>query len=77
MVERKIFEEIRFCTYRDVEGFFEKYFKGKDWTRRALDVYEAMKDRHVDGIWTDLPNPYLILRRFLSMLGGNSIDAKV
>ena len=57
MVERKIFEEIRFCTYRDVEGFFEKYFKGKDWTRRALDVYEAMKDRHVDGIWTDLPNP--------------------
>ncbi|KAN0073910.1 hypothetical protein V8E54_007847 [Elaphomyces granulatus] len=57
VVERKIFEEIRFCTYRDVEGFFEKYFEGKEWTRRALDVYEAMKDRHVDGMWTDLPNP--------------------
>ena len=57
MVERKVFEEIRFCTYRDVEGFFEKYFEGKDWTRRAFDVYEAMKDRHVDGMWTDLPNP--------------------
>ncbi|KAH7038964.1 FunK1 protein kinase [Macrophomina phaseolina] len=56
-VERKVFEEIRFCTYRDVEGFFEKYFEGKDWTRRALDIYKAMKERHVDGAWTDLPDP--------------------
>ena len=57
VVERKVFEEIRLCTYRDVEGFFEKYFEGKNWTRRALDVYEAMKDRHVEGAWTDIPNP--------------------
>lgn len=57
VVERKIFEEIRCCTYRDVEGFFEKYFEGKAWTRRALDVYDAMKDRHVGGAWTDLPDP--------------------
>ncbi|KAN0071182.1 hypothetical protein V8E54_010613 [Elaphomyces granulatus] len=57
VVEQKVFEEIRFCTYRDVDGFFEKYFEGKDWTRRAFDIYEAMKDRHVDGTWTDLPNP--------------------
>lgn len=56
-VERKVFEEIRFCTYRDVEGFFEKYFEGKNWTRRALDIFEATKDRHVDGVWTDLPDP--------------------
>jgi hypothetical protein len=27
VVERKVFEEIRFC---DVEGFFQKYFEGKD-----------------------------------------------
>ncbi|KAM4061091.1 kinase [Hirsutella rhossiliensis] len=57
VVERKVFEEIRFCTYRDVEGFFEKYFEGKDWTRRALDAYEAMKDHHADGEWADLPDP--------------------
>ncbi|KAH8751100.1 hypothetical protein F5883DRAFT_472292 [Diaporthe sp. PMI_573] len=57
VVERKVFEEIRFCAYRDVGGFFEKYFEGKDWTRHALDVYEATKDRHVDGAWTDLPDP--------------------
>ncbi|PHH90114.1 hypothetical protein CDD83_4460 [Cordyceps sp. RAO-2017] len=57
LVERKVFEEIKICTYRDVEGFFEKYFEGKNWTRRALDVYKATKDRHVDGTWTDLPDP--------------------
>jgi Fungal protein kinase len=53
-VEGKVFEEIRFCTYRNVERFFEKYFEGKDWTRRALGVYEAIKDQHVNGVWTDL-----------------------
>ncbi|KAM4062554.1 hypothetical protein HRG_011264 [Hirsutella rhossiliensis] len=57
VVEKKVFEEIRLCTYRDVEGFFEKYFEGKDWTRRALDTYEEMKDHHVDGEWTDIPDP--------------------
>jgi hypothetical protein len=57
LVERKVFEEIRFCTYRDVEGFFEKYFEGKDWTRRASKAYEAVKDRHVNGAWTGLPDP--------------------
>ncbi|KJZ71102.1 hypothetical protein HIM_09521 [Hirsutella minnesotensis 3608] len=57
LVERKVFEEIRFCTYRDVEGFFEKYFDRKDWSCRALDVYEATKDRHVDGAWSDFPDP--------------------
>ncbi|KAF2459673.1 hypothetical protein BDY21DRAFT_338901 [Lineolata rhizophorae] len=57
VVERKVFEEIRFCTHREVGGFFEKYFEAKDWARRALDVYKAIKDRHVDGVWTDLPNP--------------------
>ncbi|KJZ70353.1 hypothetical protein HIM_10244 [Hirsutella minnesotensis 3608] len=57
LVERKVFEEIRFCTYRDVEGFFEKYFDRQEWTRRALDVYEATKDRHVDGAWSDFPDP--------------------
>ena len=57
LVEPRIFQEIRPCTYRGVTGFFEKYFERKDWTCCPLDVYEAMKDRHVNGIWTDLPSP--------------------
>ncbi|PHH74487.1 hypothetical protein CDD82_4907 [Ophiocordyceps australis] len=57
LVEKRIFEEIRLCTFRDVEGFFEKYFEGKDWTRRALDTYEAAKGLHIDGAWTGFPDP--------------------
>lgn len=59
LVEQKVFEEIKNCTYRDVEGSFEKYFEGKDWTRRALDVYKVMKDRHVDDVLTGPPDPPL------------------
>jgi hypothetical protein len=44
VIERKVFKEIRFYIYHDVEVFFKKYFKRKDWTRRALDIYRAIKD---------------------------------
>ncbi|KEF50785.1 uncharacterized protein A1O9_13163, partial [Exophiala aquamarina CBS 119918] len=57
LVKKKIFEEIRSCTYREVGGFFQKYFEGKDWTPRTLDIYRAIKGRHKDGRWTDFPNP--------------------
>lgn len=59
MVERKVFEEIKLCTYRDVEGVFDKYFeeKEKDWTCRAFDIYKNMKDWYVGGEWTNLPDP--------------------
>jgi hypothetical protein len=40
-----------------VEGFFSKYFEGKDWTERTKEIYRAVQDRHVDGRWTDFPNP--------------------
>ncbi|KAL9123118.1 MAG: hypothetical protein Q9187_000331 [Circinaria calcarea] len=57
LVEQKVFEEIKDCTYRDVEGFFEKYFEGKDWTHRALDVIKAMKNQHIDNVLTGFPDP--------------------
>jgi hypothetical protein len=56
-VEERVFEEIKDCTYRDVEGFFSKYFEGKDWTERTKEIYRAVQDRHMDGRWTDFPNP--------------------
>lgn len=36
LVEGRVFEEIRGCTYQNVEGFFSKYFEGKPWTERTL-----------------------------------------
>ncbi|KAL9121789.1 MAG: hypothetical protein Q9187_001654 [Circinaria calcarea] len=56
-VEARVLEEIKDCTYRDVDGFFTKYFEGKHWTERTEQVYDAVKVRYVDGKWTDFPNP--------------------
>jgi hypothetical protein len=33
-VDARVFEEIQGCTYRDVQGFYKKYFEGKGWTDR-------------------------------------------
>ena len=52
-----IFHEIKRCTYRNVGGFFSKYFEGKQWSERSKEIYNATKDRHVDGRWTDFPDP--------------------
>lgn len=57
LVEARIFEEIRECTYRDVGGFFFKYFENKDWTEQTKKIYRAVQDRHVNNRWTDFPDP--------------------
>jgi hypothetical protein len=55
--KKMVFEEIRFYTYCDMEGFFEKYFERKNWTCYALDIFAAMKDRHINNTWIDIPDP--------------------
>lgn len=57
LVEARIFEEIRECTYRNVGRFYTKYFDGKDWTERTKEIYRVVQDRHVDGRWADFPDP--------------------
>lgn len=52
-----IYEDISTCTFRNVRGFFQKYMEGKDWTKQSKDVYNAVKNRHVDGRWIDFPDP--------------------
>jgi Fungal protein kinase len=57
LLEISLFDEIKNCTYREVEGFFTKYFEGKEWSKQSREIYEAVKDRHVDGRWTSFPDP--------------------
>ena len=57
LLKNALFWEINSCTYRSVKGFFEKYFGGKGWSRRSKEIYNAVKKRHVDGRWTDFPDP--------------------
>ena len=57
VVEARVFEEIRDCTYRGVSGFHAKYFEGNKWGEKADNVWRAAKDRHVGGRWMDFPDP--------------------
>ena len=57
LLEISLFDEIKNCTYRNVGGFFPKYFEEREWSKQSKEIYEAMKDRHVDGRWIDFPVP--------------------
>ncbi len=48
LVKAKIFENIKKCTYQNVEEFFFKYFEKKDWTEQIKKIYRVVQDRHVN-----------------------------
>ncbi|CAH0023440.1 unnamed protein product [Clonostachys rhizophaga] len=55
-IEHRVFEEIRHCTYRAVEGFHEKYFEERRWSRRVKQIWQKAKE-YYDGNskrWKDL-----------------------
>ncbi|UKZ59238.1 uncharacterized protein TrAtP1_000556 [Trichoderma atroviride] len=54
LIDHRVWEEIRACTFRDANGFFKKYFEDKDWSSRAQDVYESIKKQHIGNKWVNL-----------------------
>jgi hypothetical protein len=54
LIDHRVWEEIRVCTFRDAKGFFEKYFEDKDWSSRAQHVYESVKKQYRDNKWVNL-----------------------
>ncbi|OJD12531.1 hypothetical protein AJ78_06896 [Emergomyces pasteurianus Ep9510] len=57
LVDPRIFEEIRGCTFRDVEGFFDKYFEKKDWSGKADAICRRVLAPDSDGNWAQFPDP--------------------
>ncbi|KGM92108.1 uncharacterized protein PADG_11638 [Paracoccidioides brasiliensis Pb18] len=57
LVNPRIFEEIRGCTFRGVEGFFAKYFEGEDWSDKADAICRRVLAPDSDGIWAQFPDP--------------------
>lgn len=57
IIESAMFYEIKGYTYRDVDGFFEKYFEGRRWSRKSQAIYNAVKKQYRGGRWTDFPDP--------------------
>ncbi|KAI9797634.1 MAG: hypothetical protein M1825_005732 [Sarcosagium campestre] len=55
LVEARIFEEIKYCTYRNVGGYFSKYFEGKTWTEKSKKIYQAVQDQKAAGRWIRFP----------------------
>ena len=53
----ELFYEIKSCTYRNVGGFFDKYFDGRDQSRDGKRMYTSMKAQHKRGRWTGFPDP--------------------
>ena len=56
LVEGRIFDEIRGCTYRNIGGFFSKYFEGKDWTEQTKEIYRTVQEQQASGTWTYFPD---------------------
>ncbi|SLM34569.1 serine threonine-protein kinase sgk2 [Lasallia pustulata] len=56
-VEHRVFEEIRHCTHRAVEGFHQKYFEGREWNERVKRIWQSAKSRYSDSDkrWTQIP----------------------
>lgn len=57
IIESEMFYEIKRCTYRDVDGFFEKYFEGRPWSRKSKAIYNIVSKQYRDGRWIDFPDP--------------------
>ncbi|EEH20420.1 hypothetical protein PABG_02679 [Paracoccidioides brasiliensis Pb03] len=57
LVNMRIFEEICDCTFQNVEGFFNKYFKGKDWSDKADAICQHVLAPDSDENWAQFPDP--------------------
>ena len=47
LVEPLLREELRDCCFVKVEGFFEKYFERKRWSKRSQEIFESIR-YHLD-----------------------------
>lgn len=57
IIDSALFHEIKRCTFRNVGGFFEKYFQGRHWSRKYSETYMAIKEQYRGGRWIDFPDP--------------------
>ena len=62
ILDPALFYEIQHCTYRNVEGFFEKYFLNKSWDEKSEEILMSIKRKkkkqkkkwHHLGRWTGI-----------------------
>ncbi|KAG6149295.1 hypothetical protein E4U37_006907 [Claviceps purpurea] len=57
-VEVQVDFELQDCSYKNVKGFDEKYFQGREWNSRAEELWQKAKSRYSisDQRWLNLPD---------------------
>ncbi|KAL7938215.1 serine/threonine-protein kinase Sgk2 [Trichoderma chlorosporum] len=55
IVERELFSEIKDCTFRNVGGFFDKFFNPEGWSAEQRLMVQALMAAHNGSKWTDFP----------------------
>lgn len=55
IVEGELFEEIKHCTFRNVGGFWDKFFDPKRWREDQNAMLKNMLTAHDGKRWTDFP----------------------
>jgi hypothetical protein len=55
IVEGELFEEIKHCTFRNVGGFWDKFFDPKSWRKEQNAMLKGILTVHDGKRWTDFP----------------------
>lgn len=55
IVERELFFEIKDCTFRNVGGFWTKFFNPENWAKEQKSMMEAIMTTHDGARWEDFP----------------------
>ncbi|KAI0195354.1 serine/threonine-protein kinase Sgk2 [Xylaria flabelliformis] len=56
MIEKELFEEIKTCTFRNVGGFWDKFFEPKSWREDQRAMLKAVMTAYNGNRWTDFPD---------------------
>ncbi|TWU79100.1 hypothetical protein ED733_008727 [Metarhizium rileyi] len=56
IIERELFEEIKQCTFRNVKGFFDKFFNPETWRRDQQAMLRAIMAAHNGKTWIEFPS---------------------
>lgn len=55
IVERELFEEIKNCTFRNVGGFWDKFFELRSWRKEQNAMLKGILTAHDGKRWTNFP----------------------
>ncbi|RVD82866.1 uncharacterized protein DFL_007277 [Arthrobotrys flagrans] len=56
IVEKELFHEVKRCTFRNVKGFWDKFFDSESWDEERKAMLKGMMAEHDGRKWTGFPS---------------------